>query len=332
MRSPLEPGQTLDGRFKILRLLREGGMSFVFEALDQQTGRPAALKVPFGRHEDDPLYFTRFQQEERIGKLLDHPSIVRTLPTGEKSRAYIVMERLDGKLLSELLEEQRPLPIRKALDLTARIARALEYMHGLGIVHRDLKPANVMLCRDGSLRVIDLGLAVDQDSPAAPLRLAGQAVGTPDYMPPEQVQGKPVDARSDIYSLGAMLYEMVTGTAPFQGSDLFELMHARVLGDPVAPSSLNPEVSPQVEEIILHAIARRPEDRYASMADFRKDLEAPESVALSGRARRLQPPAPWRLRWLRVRPFFGALIVIFATIGLLVLAAATLGHPRVRHP
>jgi len=332
MKSPLEPGQTLDGRFRILRLLKEGGMSLVFEALDLQTGRPVALKVPFGRHEDDPLYFTRFQQEERIGKLLDHPSIVRTLPTGPKSRAYIVMERLDGKLLSELLEEQRPLPIRKALDLTARIARALEYMHGLGIVHRDLKPANVMLCRDGSLRVIDLGLAVDQDSPPAPLRLAGQAVGTPDYMPPEQVQGKAGDARSDIYSLGAMLYEMVTGTAPFLGSDLFEVMHARVLGDPIAPSSLNPEVSSQVEEIILHALARRPEDRYASMADFRKDLEAPEAVVASARAQRLQPMAPWRLRWLRARSFVWALLIILGTLGLLVAAAVVFGHPRVARP
>jgi serine/threonine protein kinase len=332
MRKPLAAGQSLDGRFTLARLIKEGGMSLVFQALDQRTGGQVALKVPFSRHEEDPIYFARFQQEERIGGKIDHPSVVRTLPTGDKSRPYIVMELLDGQLLSDYLGQNHPIPIEKALDLAVRIAKAMEYIHGLGILHRDLKPANVMLCRDGTIRVFDLGLALDKDSPEVPARLGGQSLGTPDYMPPEHVLGKPGDARSDIYCLGAMLYEMVTGAVPFQAPDLFDLMHARIVGDPPAPSRLNPKISPQVEEIILRAISRAPENRYASMADFRKDLEAPETVVVTGRAQRLRAPNVWRLRWMRVRSFVWTLLIILGAIGLMVLAVATFGHPHVaRH-
>ncbi|HXX94165.1 MAG TPA: serine/threonine-protein kinase, partial [Planctomycetota bacterium] len=228
MPTDLEIGQLLDGRFQVTGLISRGGMASVFEAIDRTSDRRVAIKVPFRMYESDPTYFTRFQQEESIARSLDHPSILRILPMDQKSRPYIVMERLEGKLLSDLLRGGRPLPVPEALAIAAAIARALEYLHSKNIVHRDLKPGNVMLCSDGSLRVIDFGLARTGQKPGTAIPGFSHPQGTPEYIPPEQVSGLEGDGRSDIYSLGAMLYEMATGRTSFPGSDPYWMMHARV--------------------------------------------------------------------------------------------------------
>jgi len=328
MPAELEVGQLLDGRFHITSLISRGSMAWVFEAVDRLGDGRVALKVPFRMYEGDPTYFSRFEQEERIGKGLDHPSILRILPMENKSRPYIVMERLEGKLLSEVITAGRPLPVAQALGLAASIARALEYLHSRGVIHRDLKPANIMQCKDGSLRVIDLGLAKISERPGTVIPGFTHPQGTPDYIPPEQVSGREGDGRSDIYSLGAILYEMVTGRTSFPGSDPNWIMHARVLGDPVAPSRLNPALPPEVEEIILHAMERDPKDRHATATELREELEHPERVIVTGRAGRLNPPSPWRIRWRRSRDFVWTFGIILAVLTLFSVAVIKWGAPR----
>jgi serine/threonine protein kinase len=303
-------------------------MAAVFEAIDLVTGQPVALKVPFPRYQREPFYSARFTQEEEIGASLSHPSILRIIPFKEKSRPYIVMERLEGELLADVLKRERRLPVDRALGIAIRVAQALEYMHERKVLHRDLKPGNIMLCKDGSIRVLDFGLATSEGGPTGPAFGFIPSLGTPDYMPPEHVRGKMGDERSDIYCLGVILYEMLTGAVPFRGKDLFALMHARVVGDPIRPGEVNPELSPQLEEIILHALERDPRARYARMSEFRKDLEAPEQVIPTGRAQRLEPPRPLKILWRRTQHFVWTLVVILLLMALLVLGVLAFAKPR----
>src|SRR5208282_5742087 len=195
----------------------------------------------------------------------------------------------------------RPLPVEDALRIASRVCDALDYMHRNKVIHRDLKPENIMLCKDGSLRVMDFGIAKAAGLRRLTFTGFSQAMGTPDYMAPEQVKGKRGDERTDVYSLGAILYEMVTGQVPFEGANPYMIMNARLAGDPIAPRRLNPQLSPQVEEIILHALEQNPADRYPSAAAMKAELDAPETVTVTGRSERLRPPALWRTRWRTVR-------------------------------
>jgi len=306
----LRLGTVLDDRFKITDLINKGGMGSIYEAIDQTTGEVVAIKIPLMRFESDPAFYFRFEREEEVGASLRHPSILRIIPVAEKCRPYIVMERLEGELLSDLLRRKRPMPIPEAIQITLRIADALEYMHQMHVIHRDLKPNNIMMCRDGSIRVMDLGLAKSDDRRQITVPRLSGALGTPDFMAPEQVEGTSAGGQTDLYSLGAMLYLMVTGCMPFSGGDPFTVMHARVVGDPAAPRTINPAISPALEEIILHAMARRPEARYATIQDLKRDLQSPELVILTGRAEALLPPSPWKLRWRRFRPVAWAAVIL----------------------
>jgi serine/threonine-protein kinase len=321
----------LDGRFEIKELINQGGMASVFEAIDRTTGTLVALKVPLSKYQTEPLYVGRFRIEEETGLMLNHPSLLRILPAGNKSRPYIVMERLHGKLLADLLKEGR-LPLDRALAIAISIAKAVESMHERKILHRDLKPGNVMMCDDGSLRILDFGLCTTEGpSKGGPLGIPS-ALGTPDYMPPEHVRGQTGDQRSDVYCLGVILYEMITGQVPFQEDDIFDVMNARVVGDPRRPRDLVPDLSPKIEEILLHALERDPDNRYARMSDFRRDLEAPDRVVITGRADRLTPPARWKLLWRRVRHFVLTLLIFLILMAVLALIVLVGAKPRVhRH-
>jgi serine/threonine protein kinase len=185
------------------------------------------------------------------------------------------------------------------------------------VVHRDLKPENIMICNDGSIRIMDFGIAKYETARRLTFGGFTPTMGTPDYMAPEQVRGKRGDRRTDIYSLGAILYEMVTGSVPFEGANPFLIMNARLSGDPPAPRQKNPQITPQVEEIILHAMARNPQDRYQTALDMKTDLDHPDQVHVTGRAQRLEAPAIWKSRWrgIRVAVFAVAIpVLIFLAI------------------
>jgi serine/threonine protein phosphatase PrpC len=321
-RYELKPGQVLDNRFQILETISRSGMATIFKATDLNTKLTVAVKVPLLQYESDPGFYSRFQREEEIGRLLDHPYILKfySVPEELRTRPYIVTEYLRGYTLSHLLTSIRPMPEKDAVKLAARVCEALAYMHGKGVVHRDLKPQNIMLCSDGTIRIMDFGIA---KAGGRRMTFAGftPAVGTPDYMAPEQVKGKRGDDRTDIYSLGAMLYEMVVGMTPFQceNENPLVIMNARVDGDPIAPRKRNPNVSPQVEEIILHAMERDPGKRYQTAAAMKAELDDPAAVQLTGRCDRLQEPTWGKRGWKKALWIALAISVPLVILILLIL-------------
>jgi serine/threonine-protein kinase len=306
-------GTLLDDRFEITDVIAKSGMASLFRATDRKTGAAVALKIPYLQIESDPGGFDRFRREEEIGLQLNHPYILKLIPVENKSRPYFVMEYLEGQTLGELLRSIKPLPEPDAAKIAGRICEALEYMHSQGVIHRDLKPQNIMLCNDGTIRIMDFGIARAQS--ARRLTFVGftPTMGTPDYMAPEQVRGSRGDERTDIYSLGTILYEMVTGEPPFAGDSAYVIMNARVTGDPVAPRKLNTKLTPVLEEIILHAMERDPKRRYQSAAEMKRELNDYEIVQMTDRCSRLQAPQIWksRFRWLPLVLGFIALQVIF---------------------
>src|SRR5207247_8339023 len=193
---------------------------------------------------------------------------------------------------------------------------AIDYLHQHQVIHRDLKPQNVMLCNDGSLRIMDFGIAKAATSKRITFGGFSPTLGTPDYMAPEQVKGQRGDERTDIYSLGAILYEMLTGRLPFEGHNAYVVMNARLIGDPIAPRVHNPGIRPEVEEIVLHAMARKPADRYPSASAMKADIDAPERVQVTGRAARLTAPVPWKSRWRVARVVLIAALVPVALFSL----------------
>ncbi|HUD49168.1 MAG TPA: serine/threonine-protein kinase [Candidatus Baltobacteraceae bacterium] len=323
----LAPGAVLDGRFAITEVLSEGGMATLFKARDLfDNDATVALKVPHKQAESDPGLFSRFQREEEIGCALDHPSVLKFVHVKNKSRPYLATEFLNGKTLYHVLRERRPLPEAEAMSIAARICDALEYLSSHGVIHRDLKPENVMLCDDGSLRLMDFGIAWGPH--ARRLTFMGFAPGTPHYMAPERVAGRRGDGRVDIYSVGAILYEMLTGKIAFDDQDISVIMEMRVTGDPEAPRKINPRISRQAEEIVLQAMERDPEKRYPTAKAMKAELEAPQSVKLTGRSDRLQVSTLWKRRWRKAR--WVALWVMVPVI-LQVIAFFLLWHHLARH-
>jgi serine/threonine protein phosphatase PrpC len=313
----VKPGEILDSRFEIDSVISRSGMATIYKAKDLETKQTAAVKIPHMQMESDAGSFARFQREAEIGEMLDHPNILKFIKVPNKSRPYIVTEYLEGKPLSNVLNEVRPLPIPDAVQIASYVCGALAHMHEHKVVHRDLKPQNIMLCNDGSLRIIDFGIAKSMEMRRLTFAGFTPAMGTPDYMAPEQVKGKRGDERTDIYSLGAVLYEMTTGSVPFEGPNPFVVMNSRITGDPIAPRKVNPQIAEQLEEIILHAMEREPHKRYQSAAAMKAELDDPESVKVTGRARHLEAPKLWKTRWQGAR-----LIVLSALFPILLFLGA----------
>ncbi len=315
----LGPGDILDDRFLLTEVISQGGMATIFKGQDLHDNNQAvAVKVPHLSLESNPASFARFQREEEIGSRLNHPFILKFVPVnGSRSRPYIVTEYLRGCTLAHLLGRIRPLPEKDALKFASLICEALQYLHEHGVIHRDLKPSNLMICPDGRVRVMDF--RISQAVELRRLTFVGftPAMGTPDYIAPEQIKGRRGDQRSDIYSLGAVLYEMLTGVPPFDGDDPFVIMNTRMTGDPPAPRKLNPELSPQAEEIVLRALQRDPALRYPTAAAMKADLDAPGQIQVTGLKDRLQESTRWRRALLLVRHLF-FIVVIPLTIQVLL--------------
>jgi serine/threonine-protein kinase len=319
-------GQILDDRFEIREMLASSGMAIIYRAEDLANARAeVAIKVPLRNVETDPVGFERFRREEEFGLRLSHPFLLRFFPIeGQKCRPYLAMELLRGCPLDRLAADARPLPEADALKIVGLIAEAAGAMHQQGLIHRDLKPANVMLTRDRSLRLMDFGLASPPLRHRSLLAKLIPIFGTPEYMAPEQVDNGPIDERTDIYALGAILYELLTGQVPFRHDDPWQSAFQRTTGDPIAPRKLNPAISPQAEEIVLHALQRHAEDRYLSMEAFKADLDAPERVTVTGYCERLRPPR-FKLSFQATPMLAGALLgvgVLLGLVGMFVFLAA----------
>ena len=318
--TPLHSGDQLD-HYRIDALVARSGMASIFRATDLRNGRQVAIKIPHPEVEADPVLFERFQRESEIGDKLDHPGVMKVFPDTNQSRVYMVMEWVDGRLLRVVLHEQKQLPAERAVRLAIAICDALDYIHRNGVVHRDLKPENIMIDEHDNIKLIDFGIAARTGSRRLTFAKLSQVMGTPDYISPEQVKGKRGDGRSDIYALGAMLYEMLTGQPPFSGPNPFAIMNERLHNNPIPPRELNPAISPQLQEVIYRALEREPQNRYATANEFAWDLEHLDEVGVTDRAELHD----WKKRstpWLRRALFYVAMALIPVVIfGLLIFVA-----------
>src|SRR5579859_8087369 len=272
---PFEAGQTVNGKYEVLETLGHGGMNDAYKARERESGRLVVLKVPHASLIGDPATFSRYQRELEIGKRLHHHNIQGLVEEGRLdggTAPYLVLEYVDGILLREYLREHAPLPVDEAIRITVQLADALQYCHELGVVHRDLKPENVLIEQDGTVKLVDFGIALLKGARRLTFRRLSSGFGTPDYMAPEQVQGDRGDARTDLYAVGVMLYEMLTGEVPYQGDSPLAVMSQRVTTDAPLLRSRRPDLPPALEAVVWRALRREPAERYQSMADLRHDL------------------------------------------------------------
>jgi eukaryotic-like serine/threonine-protein kinase len=264
-----------DGRYRILRKLGSGGMANVYLAEDEDLGRRVAIKILSERYANDESFNERFRREAKSAASLSHPNIVSIYDRGEADGIpYIAMEVIEGRSLKELILTRGPLPLATAIDYTHQILDALRFAHRNGIIHRDIKPHNILLGAENRAKVTDFGIA---RAGASQMTEVGSIMGTAQYLSPEQARGAPVTAASDLYSVGIVLYEMLTGQVPFSGDSAIEIAMKHLNETPRPPSSLRPELTPELDQVVLRALAKNPEDRYQASEEFSADLDRVEA-------------------------------------------------------
>jgi len=318
--TPLHPGDCLD-HYRLEDLVARSGMASIFRATDLRTGGQFAIKVPHPEAECDVAFFDRFQREALICREMDHPGVLKAMNEDSPSRIYMVLEWVEGRSLREVLAQDGPLPPERATRIALAICDALGHIHARGVAHRDLKPENVMIDAGDRVKLIDFGIAAKAGVRRLTFGKLSNIMGTPEYISPEQVKGQRGDARSDLYALGTMLYEMLTGVTPFRGSNAFAIMNARLKTTPIPPRKIVPELSPQLDAIVSCALERHPDDRYRSALEFAYDLEHQDRVGVAERG------AP-RDEESRKKPlgkdvlFYGALAMLPVTIFVMLLYVA----------
>ena len=278
----IHPGDLLN-QYRIESLVARSGMASIYKATDMQTNQPVAIKIPHPEIEGDPALFGRFQREAEIGQMLDHPGVMKVLAYNTRGQVYMVLEWAEGRLLRYIIHEQKKLPPERAIKLTVEILDALDYIHRNGVVHRDLKPENIMVNAEDHIKLIDFGIAGKAGARRLTFAKLSQVMGSPDYISPEQVKGKRGDARTDLYAMGVILYEMLTGETPFSGPNPFAIMNDRVLNNPVPPRELTPEILPALQEVLYRALEREPSNRYSTANEFAWDLEHLDQVEAADR-------------------------------------------------
>jgi eukaryotic-like serine/threonine-protein kinase len=277
----LEAGTQIDS-YRIEAPVARSGMASIFRAIDTRDGRVVALKIPHPDMEADPILFDRFQREAGIGEKLDHPKVMHVYGGEERSRIYMVMEWCEGRLLRKVLDEGR-ISHERALRIAMGVLDALDYIHMHGVVHRDLKPENIMVDENDNIKLIDFGIASDAAARRLTYANFTATLGTPNYISPEQVKGKRGDGRSDLYSIGVILYEMLAGKLPFPAPSPMAAMNDRLLNHPIPPRVADPAISPQLQEVLYRALERDPKNRYATAHEFAHDLEHLDQVGVEDR-------------------------------------------------
>ncbi len=270
-------------RYELGELIGYGGMAEVHRGRDVRLGRAVAIKILRADLAHDPAFLTRFRREAQSAAGLNYPAIVSVYDTGEDASLsangaggavpYIVMEFVEGRTLRDVLKAEGQLPVNRAMEITAEVCGALDFSHRNGIVHRDIKPANVMITPAGAVKVMDFGIARALSNNAATVTQTAAVIGTAQYLSPEQARGEPVDARSDVYSTGCLLYELVAGAPPFSGDSPVAVAYQHVRENAPLPSSVNPEVPRSLDSIVMKALAKNPLNRYQSAAEMRADLQ-----------------------------------------------------------
>ena len=284
----VERDTIIDGRYRVIKRLGSGGMADVYCAQDQQLGRQVALKLLYRHFAEDEQFVERFRREASSAAGLQHPNIVGIYDRGEwNGTYYIAMEFIEGRTLKDVIRERGPAPPEAAVDIVLQILRAARFAHQRGIVHRDIKPHNVLIDDDGRVKVTDFGIA---RAGASDMTETGLIMGTSQYLSPEQAQGKPVDARSDLYSIGIVLYEMLTGRVPFDAESPVAVALKQVSEAPVPPRELNPEIPPALDAVVLRALEKDPARRFADADEFiaalqTGQLEPAPAFASAGRGR-----------------------------------------------
>ncbi len=277
-----EDGRVIAGRYRVGALIGRGGMAEVYIGTDSRLGRTVAIKILKSTLATDPAFRIRFRQEAQAAARMAHPTIVRVFDAGEETAAepdgtevhmpFIVMEYVDGRLLKDIIREG-PVESTEAVRIINGVLTALEYSHRAGVVHRDIKPGNIMITKSGQVKVMDFGIARAISDSATTVAQTTAILGTAAYFSPEQAKGESVDARTDLYSTGVVLFEMLTGRPPFRGESAVAVAYQHVSETPVKPSSINPKVSPALDTVVLHSLAKNRFERYQSAVEFRDDVE-----------------------------------------------------------
>jgi serine/threonine-protein kinase len=315
----VETGSQIDS-YRIDAAVARSGMASIFRATDLRDNRVVALKIPHPDLEADPILFDRFQREAGIGEKLQHPKVMRVFGGEKRSRIYMVMEWCEGRLLRNILDEGR-IAQERAIRIAVEVLEALEYIHANGVVHRDLKPENIMVDGQDNIKLIDFGIAGDAAARRLTYANFTATIGTPNYISPEQVKGKRGDGRSDLYSVGVILYEMLSGKLPFSGPNPMAAMNERLLNHPVPPRVAEPDISPQLQEVLYRALERDPANRYARAEEFARDLQHLEQVGVADRAE-LRDWQKRKSQTSRKILYFGGLILIPVVILLIMMLVA----------